>query len=193
MVLTDKELIDDFRRTQSRKAFDELFSRHQLSINRICLGFVGNHADAEDLTQEVFIEAFQSLGGFRGEAQFSTWLYRVAVNKSINFLRKKKRDKIFQSIEGYFGMNKKNDVQLHISDEGFLAADKNLDKTDLKFEIKRAVNGLPENQRVAFILAKYQDLSYKQIAEIMGISLSSVESLLFRAKGNLQKKLLHTR
>jgi RNA polymerase sigma-70 factor (ECF subfamily) len=193
MASTDKELINDFRMNQSRKAFDELFSRHQLSVHRICLGFVANTADAEDLTQEVFVEVFQSLGGFRGEAQFSTWLYRVAVNKSINFLKKKKREKIFQSIEGYFGMGQKGDSPFQLSDQGLSAADKQLDANDLKFALKRAVNGLPENQRVAFVLAKYQDLSYKQIAEVMDITLPSVESLLFRAKANLQKKLLRSR
>jgi RNA polymerase sigma-70 factor, ECF subfamily len=193
MASTDKELIDDFRTNQSRKAFDELFSRYQLSVNRICQGFVANHTDAEDLTQEVFVEVFQSIGGFRGEAQFSTWLYRVAVNKSINFLRKKKRGKIFQSIEGYFGVGQKGDSAFQFSDQGHFAADKHLDANDLKFALKRAINGLPENQRVAFILAKYQDLSYKQIAEVMDVSLPSVESLLFRAKANLQKKLLQSR
>lgn len=189
MVFSDNELIEQIYSQKSRKAFDELIMRYQQRVMRVCQGFVLHTADAEDLTQEVFIEVFRSIDRFRGDSQFSTWIYRIAVNKSLNFLKRKKREKVLQSIEGFFAKGDKEE-SLQLSDEGRFAADRDIENSENKLILKTAINSLPENQRTAFILAKYQDLSYKEIAEVMGVSLSSVESLLFRAKGNLQKKIL---
>jgi RNA polymerase sigma-70 factor (ECF subfamily) len=189
MALSDSELVEQIHSENSRKAFDELISRYQLRVMRICHGFVLHNADAEDLTQDVFIEVFRSIDRFRGDSQFSTWLYRIAVNKSLNFLKKKKREKVFQSIEGFFFKGDKEE-SLQLSDEGQFAADRGIKTSENKKILKGAINSLPENQRTAFILAKYQDLSYKEIAEVMDLSISSVESLLFRAKGKLQNRLL---
>lgn len=189
MALSDNELVEQIRSENNRKAFDELISRYQLRVMRICQGFVLQSADAEDLTQDVFIEVFRSIGHFRGDSQFSTWLYRIAVNKSLNFLKKKKREKVIQSIEGFFFKGDKEE-SLQLSDEGQFAADRGIETSENKKILKSAISSLPENQRTAFILAKYQELSYKEIAEVMDLSISSVESLLFRAKGGLQKRLL---
>lgn len=188
MSLTDQELVKQIQFESNSTAFNQLVERYQLKVLRICKGFVGQMADAEDITQDVFIEVLRSITSFRGDSQFSTWIYRIAVNKSINFLNKKKRERIFQSIEGFF--QKSNDNVYNLSDEGQFAADKKIGISETRALLKRALNGLPENQRIAFILAKYQDLSYKEIAEVMGLSLSAVESLLFRAKSNLQKSIL---
>lgn len=189
MALSDSELVEQINSKNSRKAFDELISRYQLRVMRICQGFVLHSADAEDLTQEVFIEVFRSINRFRGDSQLSTWLYRIAVNKSLNFLKKKKRENVMQSIEGFFFKGEK-EQSLQLSDNGQFAADKGIEAYESKRILKGAINSLPENQRTAFILSKYQELSYKEIAEVMGLSISSVESLLFRAKGGLQKRLL---
>ncbi len=188
MSLTDQELVKQIQVEHSSTAFSQLVERYQLKVLRICKGFVSQMADAEDITQDVFIEVLRSIGSFRGESQFSTWIYRIAVNKSINFINKKKRERIFQSIEGFF--HKGSEIVYNLSDEGQFAADKALGINETRALLKRALNGLPENQRIAFVLAKYQDLSYKEIAEVMGLSLSAVESLLFRAKSNLQKSIL---
>ncbi len=188
MSLTDQELVKQIQVERSSTAFSQLVERYQLKVLRICKGFVSQMADAEDITQDVFIEVLRSIGSFRGESQFSTWIYRIAVNKSINFINKKKRERIFQSIEGFF--HKGSEIVYNLSDEGQFAADKALGINETRALLKRALNGLPENQRIAFVLAKYQDLSYKEIAEVMGLSLSAVESLLFRAKSNLQKSIL---
>ncbi len=188
MSLTDQELVKQIQVERSSAAFNQLVDRYQQKVLRICKGFVSQIADAEDITQDVFIEVLRSVTSFRGDSQFSTWIYRIAVNKSINFINKKKRERIFHSIEGFFQKNNEN--VYNQSDEGQFAADKAIGTRETRALLKRALNGLPENQRIAFILAKYQDLSYKEIAEVMGLSLSAVESLLFRAKSNLQKSIL---
>ncbi len=188
--MTDKELIDLILTQNSQKAFEQLVNKYQPLVAKTCLGFVNSQTDAEDLTQEVFIEVFESLSSFRSEAKISTWLYRIAVNKSLNFIRRQKREKMFRSIESYFTVKGERSEPIEIIDKSGPSAERNIETKENKYILKKAINGLPENQRIAFILSKYQDLSYKEIAEVMSVSLSSVESLLFRAKANLQKSLL---
>lgn len=189
--MTDKELIDQILTQNSRKAFEELVNKYQPLVAKTCLGFVSSQADAEDLTQDVFIEVFESLDSFRSESKISTWLYRIAVNKSLNYIRKQKREKMFRSIENFFTTKGERSEPLELIDKGGASADRKIEAFENKQMLKNAINSLPDNQRIAFILSKYQDLSYKEIAEVMSVSLSSVESLLFRAKANLQKKLMN--
>ncbi|MDD2278909.1 MAG: sigma-70 family RNA polymerase sigma factor [Bacteroidales bacterium] len=190
-MLTDSELIDNILNNNSQKAFEELVNRYQSLVTKTCLGFVSNYADAEDIAQDVFIEVFHSLKNFRSESKLSTWLYRIAVNKSLNFIRLKKRHSGLRSIESFFTTGNSNKSEsIEIASPKSTDADWGIEQQEDKQMLKKAINSLPENQRIAFILSKYHDLSYKEIAEIMSITLSSVESLLFRAKQNLQKKLL---
>jgi RNA polymerase sigma-70 factor, ECF subfamily len=187
--MDDKQLIKEILIDNSQKAFEQLVNHYQPLVVKTCLGFVSSYADAEDLAQDVFIEVFQSLSSFRSEAQLSTWLYRIAVNKSLNFVRKQKRERMFRSIESFF--TSKGDIaeRIDIEDKWGDTAETNIQRAENKQLLKSAINSLPENQRIAFVLSKYQDLSYKEIAEVMNVTLSSVESLLFRAKTNLQKSL----
>lgn len=188
--MNDKELIDQIVKHNSQKAFEGLVNQYQSQVAKICIGFVSSYTDAEDLTQEVFIEVFQSLKSFRSESKLSTWIYRIAVNKSLNYIRKKRREKLFRSIDSFFSTKGELSEPLEVIDKGGNNADSKIERSERKAMLKIAINKLPENQRIAFILSKYQDLSYKEISEVMSISLSSVESLLFRAKTNLQKYLL---
>ena len=188
--MTDRELIDDILKNNSQRAFEELVNRYQPMVLNTCRGFVNSFSDAEDLAQEVFIEVFESLKGFRSEAKISTWIYRIAVNKSLNQVRKFKRNMMFRSIESYFPSNGDANESLQLYSRDGEGADSNIERSENKELLKQAINKLPENQRIAFVLSKYQELSYKEIAEVMSVSLSSVESLLFRAKSNLQKYLL---
>lgn len=190
-MLTDSELIEDILDNNSQKAFEELVNRYQPLVTRTCLGFVNRYADAEDITQEVFIEVYQSLKNFRKESKLSTWLYRIAVNKSLNFIRKQKRHNSLRSIENFFTAgNSSKSESIEIASPKSADADWNIEQEEDKQMLKRAINSLAENQRIAFVLSKYHDLSYKEIAEVMSTTLSSVESLLFRARQNLQSKLL---
>ncbi|MDY0201438.1 MAG: sigma-70 family RNA polymerase sigma factor [Bacteroidales bacterium] len=188
--MTDNELINDILKHNSHKAFEEVVNRYQALVIKTCRGFVHSYADAEDIAQEVFIEIYQSLSTFRSEAKLSTWIYRIAVNKSLNHIRKQQQHKILQRIEDFFTskdeLTKPRDIEDHYTPR----ADDRIEQEENKKMLSNAINKLPRNQRTAFVLSKYQDLAYKEIAEVMELTLSSVESLLFRAKTNLQKHLL---
>lgn len=185
--MSDKDLIEQILNGDSSH-FRHLVDKYKLQVQRTCYGFTQSLSDAEDIAQEVFIEVFESLGSFRHESKFSTWIYRIAVNKSLNHLRKQKRRLIIQSLEDLLVGKGKTDAGDYVDDhrlpDDFTDPDENLKK------LKLALNELPNNQRVAITLYTYQQLSYKQISEVMDISISSVESLIFRSKRNLRKILV---
>ena len=170
------------------ESFRKLVLNYQDMIVNTCYGFVKNHTDAEDVAQEVFIEVYRSINKFREDAKLSTWLYRIAVNKSIDFLRKKKRKSWLGSIQSVFGSEEKAMV---IEDKYRPNPQQTLEQNERKVVLQNAIEKLAENQKTAFILHKYEGLSYKEIAKVMDVSLSSVESLMHRAKKNL-KKLLYS-
>ena len=185
--MNDKQLIEEIQKN-NQVAFKELVEKYQLLVINTCMGFVHNKPDADDLAQEVFIEVFNSIERFRGEAKISTWLYRISVNKSLNYIRDNKKRSLMKSIENFFTGEK--NTQFEISDDETSEAQYNLLNTEKGVILHKAIESLPKNQRIAFVLSKYDDLPYKRIAEVMDISISSVESLLFRAKKSLQKKLV---
>jgi len=120
-------------------------------------------------------------------SSLSTWIYRITVNRSLNALKKNKRRQFFHHIEFMFsGNNEGNNGNPDIDN----TAGSSLDEEENRRLLNNAMQALPENQRTAFVLSKYEDLSYKEIAEVMDLSVSSVESLLHRAKMNLQKSLV---
>jgi RNA polymerase sigma-70 factor (ECF subfamily) len=170
-----------------QQAFRWLVENYQKMVVNTCLGIVHNRDDAEDLAQDVFLEVFRSSGNFRGDSRISTWLYRIAINRSLNFVRNHKRRKFFQSLEETFtgGRYRNSEISELHSDQ----ADGAIVAQQRAGILYKAIDQLPENQRVAFTLNKYEDLSYQEIAEVMEMSLSSVESLIHRAKKNLQKQL----
>jgi len=167
-----------------QSAFRILVEQYQVPVRNICAGIVRDRHEAEDLAQEVFVEIYKSIRNFRGESRLSTWIYRVAVNKSLNFKRKKNRQLWLKPLEDFFTGEKNSDLHDPDSQPSYP-----LENQQRSQHLYKAMDTLPENQRVAFILNKYDDLSYKEISEVMGISLSGVESLIHRAKVNLQKKL----
>jgi len=171
-----------------RKSFQILVETYQRMVVNTCLGIVHNKADAEDLAQDVFLEIFRIAENFRGDSKISTWLYRIATNRSLNFIRNNKRKRFFQSIEETFtgGRNRASEISENRGDQ----PDQNITDQQRSDLLHRAIDRLPEEQRIAFTLNKYEELSYQQIAEIMEISLASVESLIHRAKKNLQEQLL---
>lgn len=171
----------------NQNAFRLLVEKHQQKVVNTCFGIVHSRADAEDLAQDVFLEVFRTAGNFRGDAKISTWMYRIATNRSLNFIRNKNRKGFFQSIEEAFtgGRNRNNEI----SDSGSDQPDGNITDQQRSALLYKTIDKLPEKQRVAFTLNKYEELTYQQIAEIMDISLASVESLIHRAKKNLQDQL----
>jgi RNA polymerase sigma-70 factor (ECF subfamily) len=182
--MSDKDLIAQIL-SGDVSPFRHIVDKYKLQVQRTCYGFTQSQSDAEDIAQEVFIEVYESLGSFRHESQFSTWIYRIAVNKSLNHIRKQKRRSIMQSLEDMLMGKNKNGSGDYADDarlpDDFTDPDENINR------LKIALNDLPSNQRTALTLYTYQQLSYKQISDIMNVSLSSVESLIFRSKKNLRK------
>ncbi|MDD4225085.1 MAG: RNA polymerase sigma factor [Mariniphaga sp.] len=169
-------------------AFKELVDSHRQIVVNTCFGLLHNISDAEDVAQEVFIEVFRSVDKFRADSKISTWLYRIAVNRSFNFIRDNKKRKFHSYNE--LSESKKELLNQQVQ-EGADTPESDMENNQRKIILHEAVDALPQNQRVAFTLNKYEDLSYKEISDVMNLSVSSVESLIHRAKKNLQKKLYH--
>lgn len=184
--MTEAEIIENLQKG-SERAFRELVETYQKLVVNTCFGILHNSDDAEDVAQDVFIEVFRSVENFRADSKISTWLYRIAVNRSLNFIRDNKKRKWFQSFED--AVKLKNAKLEFITSGNNENPDYNIENTQRANLLHEAIGSLPENQKVAFTLNKYEDLSYKEISEIMNLSVSSIESLIHRAKKNLQKKL----
>lgn len=184
--MSEAEIIQKLQEGDEQ-AFRRLVEKYRQLVVNTCFGLVHNPEDAEDIAQDVFIEVFRSVHKFRADSKISTWLYRIAVNRSLNFIRDNKRRKLAQSIEEVFSPKKGKSGSF--SSEKVSAADTEMENSERAAILHKAIDSLPKNQRVAFTLSKYEDLSYKEIATVMETSVSSVESLIHRAKKNLQKKL----
>ncbi len=184
--MTDRELIEGLS-VRERTSINYLVNAYQKSVIKTAYYFIGNIEDAEDLSQEIFLEIIKSIDSFRGEASLSTWIYRIAVNRSINIIRKNNRRNIFTSIEQFFQITGEpgNNEKKEPSDDH-----DPLDEEETRKYLAKAINELSENQRIAFVLNKYEELSYKEISAIMNLSVSAIESLIHRAKTNLQGKLV---
>jgi RNA polymerase sigma-70 factor, ECF subfamily len=186
--MNETEMINELRQG-NESVFRELVDNHRQMVVNTCFGLLHNTDDAEDVAQEVFIEVFRSVDKFRADAKISTWLYRIAVNRSLNFIRDNKKRKWFQSFNDVVESKKDSLSQLAVDYADTPEFD--MEKSQRTLLLHEAIDALPENQRIAFTLNKYEDLAYKDIAEVMKLSVSSVESLIHRAKKNLQKKLYH--
>jgi RNA polymerase sigma-70 factor (ECF subfamily) len=182
--MTDKELIEGILQ-RDRTAFQFLVGRFQQKVIKTAFHFLGNMEDAEDLSQDIFLEIIRSMHTFRNNSTLDTWIYRIAVNRSINLLKKNKRRDIFIRLESILGLSKNHRSLEPSTDE---QSEEQTDKENQKL-LHDSIAKLPENQRIAFVLHKFDDQSYKQVAMVMNLSLSAVESLIHRAKQNLQTQL----
>jgi RNA polymerase sigma-70 factor (ECF subfamily) len=184
--MTDAEIIDRIN-GGDRNLYRLLVERYQPLVFRTCMGFLHNKEDADDLTQDIFIQTYQTLSSYKGDASFSTWIYRIAVNACLNKVRKSSKKGFLQRFENVFGGEKN-------SEYSFPAADAEnpealLINAEHKEWVEKALNSLPEKQRIAIVLSKYDDLSQREIAEIMETTEGAVEALIQRAKANLREKL----
>ncbi|MEO9871096.1 RNA polymerase sigma factor [Ekhidna sp.] len=165
--------------------FREIVFENQDRVYNTCLGFMKNAEEAQDMAQEVFIHVYQNIAKFKGESKLSTWIYRISTNKCLEEIRKKSRQKRagqLSDISDEVIQNKAADF-FH---PGVALEDQ--ERATILFE---AIEKLPDPQKVAFTLSKIEQLSYEEISKVMEKSISSIESLLFRAKKNLQKLLTH--
>jgi RNA polymerase sigma factor (sigma-70 family) len=172
-------------KAKSEDAFRHLVEAFSKDIYNLCLNIVPSKEDAEDLAQETFIEAFNSIHSFRETAHIKTWLYRIAINKCYDHHKFTKRKKRFALLQPLFN---KEDEAIEIP-SNFQHPGITLENKENAEMLYAALETLPETQQTAFTLYEMHGLEYKEIAETMSLSMSSVESLLFRARAGLRKKL----
>ena len=168
------------------QAFKQLVETWQNMVYNTVLSIVQDIQEAEDVSQEVFIQVYQSVKNFRGDAKLSTWIYRVAVTKALDAERKKKTKKRVANLKSWIGLGEKEEEAAHFNHPGV-----QLDNKELAAILFKAMQKLPENQRIAFTLIKAEGLSYDETAEIMNVTVKAVEALMHRAKENLRKLLQH--
>ncbi|MES2590108.1 MAG: sigma-70 family RNA polymerase sigma factor [Bacteroidota bacterium] len=181
--MTEEELIIKLKAGDSL-AFNFLIQSYATKVLNTCYRFFLDQQDAEDISQEVFLEVYQSIHSFRSDSKLSTWIYRIAITKSLDELKKRKRKKRISSFGKILHLD---DISNWIS--GTSNADKNLLEKESVSEIMNSLDNLPENQRVALTLSKIEGYSNPEIAEIMQTTIGAVESLVFRAKKKLAEEI----
>ena len=184
-VFNEQEIIKNLK-NGDQSSFKLLVEHFQKKIYNTCLNLLQNIEDAEDVTQEVFVSVYQSIHRFKGESKLYTWVYRIAITKSLEYIRMKNRKKRFAFFQNLFS---NEDGSIKNEPKHFYHPGVQLENKERAAILFSAIDKLPENQKTAFIFSKLEDLSYAEISEVMKLSVSSVESLLFRAKQNLQKLL----
>lgn len=179
------KLIEDLKRGDPG-SLESLFSVYKDRVFNTAVSYLQNIQDAEELTQDVFIEIFNSAEKFKGDSSLSTWIYRITVNKALDKLKFNKRRKRFAVITSIF---KPDSAELAIDTPDFIHPGTEMELKERSQLLFKALNELPENQKTAFILSKLESLSQKEISAIMKVSVSSVESLIFRARQGLKSIL----
>ncbi len=171
---TDAELLLFFGKGDEQ-AFNELVRRHQTRVYWVARRVLGTHEDADDIVQEVFVRAYEALGKFRGEASLSTWLYRIAMNLSLNALRKKRLRSVLHLDE----LTQEPESAGDATDEPLL-------RGEYETALRRAVEALPEKQKQVFVLRYYEELSYAEIARILKKSEGGLKANYFHAVRKIQ-------
>lgn len=166
-------------------AFKELVELYQRPIINFVVRFIGDKNKAEDIAQEVFLRVFKAAKDYRPKSKFKTWLFKIATNLCLNEIRDNKNSPQFIDL-------------LELNEAGFLAVapdsyspEKTFENKQLIDIIRKAITNLPEKQRIALLLQKYNGFSYEEMSQIMGCSVSSVESLIQRARQNMKRMLTH--
>jgi RNA polymerase sigma-70 factor (ECF subfamily) len=167
-------------------AFDVLVERYQSKIYGLVYNMTSNREDAEDLVQEIFVKAYRALPRFKGKSSFYTWLYRIAVNKTINY-RKKRNRKRAMSLDEFDSEIKLDDVYHDLTSKG--SPLRNLSLTELQKKMNEALQNLSEKHRTVVILHDMQGVPHENIAKMTGASVGTIRSRLFYARRQLQAEL----
>jgi RNA polymerase sigma-70 factor, ECF subfamily len=164
-------------------AFEELIERHQALVAGTVARMLGSNSDVEDIAQQVFIRVWKSAGRYVPRAKFTTWLLKITRNLVFNELRRAKRH-AHTPIQA-----DPSAEEIPLKEETHPSPDASLLEKELQSAIEEAITALPESQRMALILRRYDDLSYEEIAEILDLSVPAVKSVLFRARAELRQRL----
>ena len=180
MPLADTLVAEPLQRRSEPRTFPALVEQYKRPLYALAYDLTGNHHDAEDLSQEVFIKAYRGMDGFRGEAQVYSWLYRIAVNTFLN----KRRKKALRFRQLW------DDFSQRPSDDGpHPETDRQAEAEVIRGHVEAALRKLSPRERTAFVLRHYQDLSLREVADTMDVAEGTVKSLLFRAAKKLRTAL----
>ena len=182
---SDLELVRRAQREDMR-AYDVLVRRYQERLYATVYHMTSNHEDANDLTQETFIKAFRALRSFKGDSSFYTWIYRIAVNKTINFLKQRKNRVQMSLNDMDFNAEHDPDLVALISDKN---PRRDLNLSELQEKLNGAMQRLSEHHRMVVTLHDIQGLSHEEIGKIMDCNIGTVRSRLFYARQQLQAHL----
>jgi RNA polymerase sigma-70 factor (ECF subfamily) len=164
-------------------AFQALIEVHQARVVGTVAKMLGDDVDSEDIAQQVFIRVWKSAGRYQPTAKFTTWLFKITRNLVFNELRRRKRHPVTplqQEEEEHF---------FQPMDCGGMSPDASLLDSELNDAIQMAIDALPETQRMAIVLRRYEDMPYEEIGEVLGLSVPAVKSVLFRARAELRERL----
>lgn len=173
-------------RTQQEQQFRKIVETHQDRVLNTCYRFLKSREDAHDVAQDVFMQVYKSLDEFRGESQLSTWIYRIAVRKSLDAIRNQNRKRRLGSVKTILGLGSEI---VDLPDTSGSTPEGDFDDAERKRLLGWAVAKLPESQRVAITLSNYESYTNQEIADILQTSVSAVEALLHRGRKNLERRL----
>jgi RNA polymerase sigma-70 factor (ECF subfamily) len=177
--MTDREIIYLYNKGQREQAFNQIVKNYSERLYLHIRRFVYSHDDANDLTQEVFIKIWAALPSFRGDAQLFTWIYRIATNEALNFLRK-------QKVRAMISLDSSESVLVRkLEQDIYFNGDK------LQTELQKAIIKLPEKQRVVFNLRYFDEMKYEDIAEITGTSTGALKASYHHAYNKIKDTLLN--
>src|SRR4026208_2007246 len=182
MTRTDEERVARAK-TGDTESFNQLVKRWERPIFALAYRTLGREEDARDVTQETFLRAFRALSGFKGDAKFSSWLYRIALNLRRDWMRKERRAPLVAVPEGV-------DVEQLAADRGPVETVEDLAaRSELSREVAKAMESLPAEQRQAIILKEYHGLTFQEIADLMKCPLSTVKTRVYQGLSTLRKQL----
>lgn len=184
-VASDHDIIEAVRGGDIER-YAELIERYQRAAWKVAYGLVGNMADAEELSQNAWVKAYQALPRFRGEAKFSTWLYRIVVNECQDFRRRQARQPVI--MRPSVGHGDEDPVLFDVEDPAAGPRDHAADR-ELAVSLSAAIRALPDRQREAFTLCQLHGLSLDDAAQVMGCRLGTIKAHLFRATEHLRHAL----
>jgi RNA polymerase sigma-70 factor (ECF subfamily) len=182
MSCTDEELVDRSRGGDV-DSFNQLILRWERPIYALAYRVIGREEDARDVCQETFLRAYRALPGFKGEAKFSSWVYRIALNLCRDWIRKQRRNPIQQMPEDIDVLDAAAATEPSESVEDLVA------RRELTAVVEQAMAGLPEEQRTAIVLKEYHGMTFQEIADLQGCPLSTVKTRLYQGLSVLRRQL----
>lgn len=183
MATSDDGRLAELARKGDIEAFGELYKKYSPRVYNLVLRMLGNSEEAEDVRQDVFVKAFKSLRGFRGQSSFTTWIYRIATNQCLDVIRRRKSSLSTEEMQDNQGWELTDSTRSHNPEESLLLG------VTIQ-AVEKALRDTPEHYRVLIVLRHIENLSYEEIAAVLGCSQNSLNVRLHRARESFKKALL---